>query len=224
VRIGQGVTAIDDWVFSDCGGLTAIHVDARNPAFSSLDGVLFDKTQTVLLKYPEGRIGGYTVPPTVTALRDYSFQDTAGLTSVALPGSVTRLGSQAFANCPNLTTVSIEGEAPAADASVFAGDAKATVYYFPGAVNWEAAWAGRPTALWNPQMPTADPGFGVRQGVFGFTITGSSNLVLVVEACTNLAGGSWSPVGTNTLTEGVSHFGDREWTDSASRFYRLRSP
>ena len=34
----------------------------------------------------------------------------------------------------------------------------------------------------------------------------------------------WSPVGTNTLLDGWSHFSDPEWTNYANRFYRLRSP
>jgi pimeloyl-ACP methyl ester carboxylesterase len=67
-------------------------------------------------------------------------------------------------------------------------------------------------------------GLGVRTNCFGFTIAGSSNLVIVVEACTNLAKPIWSPVGTNTLSGGLSYFRDPQWTNYPSRFYRLRSP
>lgn len=66
--------------------------------------------------------------------------------------------------------------------------------------------------------------FGVRTNQFGFNITGNSNLVVVVEACTNPANPAWSPVGTNTLTGGSSYFGDPRWTNYPRRFYRLRSP
>jgi Bacterial Ig-like domain len=67
-------------------------------------------------------------------------------------------------------------------------------------------------------------GVGVRTNRFGFTITGTSNLVIVVEACTNVAHPTWSPVGTNTLTGGSSYFSDPQWTNYPRRFYRLRSP
>ena len=65
--------------------------------------------------------------------------------------------------------------------------------------------------------------FGVRTNQFGFNITGSSNLVIVVEACclTNL---TWVPVGTNTLTGGSCYFSDPQWTNYPVRCYRLRSP
>ena len=50
--------------------------------------------------------------------------------------------------------------------------------------------------------------FGVRAGQFGFTITGASGLVIVVEECADLANPVWSPVGTNTLAGGSSYFSD----------------
>ena len=41
-----------DYVFSYCDSLTAISVDAQNPAFCSVDGVLYDKGRTMLINYP----------------------------------------------------------------------------------------------------------------------------------------------------------------------------
>ena len=76
--------------------------------------------------------------------------------------------------------------------------------------------------LWNPLVQTSGSSFGVRAGQFGFTITGTSGLVIVVEASADLA--NWTPVGTNTLTGGSSYFSDPQWTNYPARFYRLRSP
>jgi hypothetical protein len=78
--------------------------------------------------------------------------------------------------------------------------------------------------LWNPQAQTSGASFGVRTNRFGFTITGTSGLVIVVEACTNFANPIWFPVGTNTLTNGWFYFSDPRWTNYPGRFYRLRSP
>jgi hypothetical protein len=50
------------------------------------------------------------------------------------------------------------------------------------------------------------------------------NIPLVVEACTNLANPIWSPLATNTLSNGSSYFSDPQWTNYPTRFYRLRSP
>jgi hypothetical protein len=61
----------------------------------------------------------------------------------------------------------------------------------------------------------------VRTNRFGFTITGTSGLGVVVQACTNLAHPAWVPVGTNTLIGGLSYFSDTQWTNFPARFYRL---
>lgn len=66
-----------------------------------------------------------------------------------------------------------------------------------------------------------DASFGVRTNQFGFTITGTSNLVIVVEASTNLAGPAWYPLQTNTLAGGSSYFSDPQWSNYSARFYRL---
>ena len=123
------------------------------------------------------------------------------------------------------------GNAPTnnVDLTVFIGDTNATVYYLPGTTNWGSTLDGRPTVLWNPQAQTGDGSFGVQTNQFGFNITGSSNLVIVVEAATNLANPVWSPVSTNTLntfvgTNGTSYFSDPQWTNYPTRYYRLRSP
>jgi serpin B len=66
--------------------------------------------------------------------------------------------------------------------------------------------------------------FGVRTNQFGFNITGTSNIVVVVEACANLANPIWSAVSTNTLTGGSASFSDPQWTNCPIRLYRVRSP
>ena len=82
---------------------------------------------------------------------------------------------------------------------------------------------GFPTELWNPQAQTSGASFGVRTNQFGFNITGNSNLVVVVEGCTNLANPVWQPIQTDTLTDGTNYFSDPQWTNYPARFYRLSS-
>jgi len=153
------------------------------------------------------------------------------LTSVTIPNSVTHIGYDAFAHCTSLTAFYFKGNTPSLfgdededeDEYVFTSSDKSSVYYMPETTGWESTFGGRPAVLWNPQF-LSDASFGVRAGQFGFTITGPSGLVIVVEASADLANPVWSPVGTNTLTDGSSYFSDPQWTNYPSRFYRLRSP
>jgi hypothetical protein len=244
VTIGKGVTYLDAGMFSRCGRLTAITVDALNTAFSSEDGVLFNKGRTRLIEYPEGRVGTYTIPNTVTNIGNYAFQDCTGLSGVTIPGSVSSIGSQAFYSCASLTSVTIpasvtlgdnafsscnnltnvyfKGDAPS-DGFYFSNDPHATIYRVLGTAGWGTMFAGRPVVLWNPQMPTRDASFGVGANGFGFTLTVTNNLVIVIEACTNLTNPVWCPLQTNTLSGESLYFNDPQWTNYPGRFYRLRS-
>ena len=66
--------------------------------------------------------------------------------------------------------------------------------------------------------------FGVGPNGFGFNITGSPDIPLVVDASTNLTAQSWVPLQSCTLTNGLIHFNDPQWSSFSRRLYRIRSP
>jgi hypothetical protein len=74
-----------------------------------------------------------------------------------------------------------------------------------------------------PTILTNGPGFGVQSNGFGFTVSWAPNNPVVVEACSDLANPAWTPVATNTLTNGVFNFSDSGWTNFRQRYYRVSS-
>jgi hypothetical protein len=247
VIIPRSVSSIGASAFGFCSSLSTISVDALNLFFSSIDGVLFDKSQTRLIQCPGGKTGTYTVPNGVTNVQDSAFASCVNLTRVILPESVVAIGAECFSSCtrlisitfgsrlasigdyafyycPNLTSLYFKGNAPSIGSNLFGNTEKAIVYYLPGTTDWESSFGDRPAVLWNSQIQKNDQAFGVRTNCFGFTMTGTSNLVIVVEACTNLCDPAWCPLRTNTLTEGSLYFSDPGWTNYPGRFYRLRAP
>jgi hypothetical protein len=177
-------------------------------------------------------LASVTIPDSVTGVGAGAFSWCTSLTSVTIGNSVKSIGDTAFSHCDWLTSVYFRGNAPSVGADVFdfrfPGQGPfwdpATVYYLPGTTGWSTSLAGLPTVLWNPQVQTSSAGLGVRTNQFGFTISGTGNLVLVVEASTNLANPAWLPLQTNTLTSGSYYFSDPQWTNYPGRFYRLRWP
>ena len=107
VTIPGSVTSIGKPAFSQLGSLTNISVASANSAYFSADGVLFNKDQTTLIRFPARKYGGYTIPNSVTSIEEVAFSDCKGLNAVTIPSSVTSIGSSAFAGCASLTTVTI---------------------------------------------------------------------------------------------------------------------
>jgi hypothetical protein len=144
------------------------------------------------------------------------------LANVIVPDSVTNIGGDAFGACPSLISIYILGNAPPNDGTIFFNDSPSsvTVYYLPGTTNWGTTFGGVPTVLWNPQATVLSLG----GGKFDFNITGPTNAVIVVEACTNLANPVWIPVSTNTLSGGTSSFSDPQWVNYPNRYYGFNVP
>ena len=92
VTIPNSVTSIGEFAFYGCTGLTEINVDENNTVYSSIDGVVFNKSQTELVCYPGGKQGAYTIPNSVTSIEESAFYGCSSLTSVTIPNSVTSIG------------------------------------------------------------------------------------------------------------------------------------
>jgi hypothetical protein len=107
VTIGNSVTSIGVEAFLYCTGLMNIDVDSANTNYSSLNGVLFDKSKTIIVQYPGGRSGSYSIPDSVTSIWTWAFGGCTGLTGVTIPDRVTSIGYAAFASCTGLTGVTI---------------------------------------------------------------------------------------------------------------------
>jgi hypothetical protein len=107
ISINNAVSAIGERAFASCSKLTSINITSDNPAFSSVNGVLFDKTQTTLLQFPAGKIFTYTVPISVSHIADSAFYGCAGITGLTLPDTIVEIGKSAFELCTKLAEINL---------------------------------------------------------------------------------------------------------------------
>lgn len=84
-----------------------INVDPDNRNYSSIDGVLFNKSQTKLIKCPTSKTGSYIIPSTVTTICNAAFGGCTGLTDITIPSSVTTIEKSAFGYCDGLTSIDL---------------------------------------------------------------------------------------------------------------------
>lgn len=101
IRIPASVTEIGEGAFWECPALREYTVDAANPAFTSVKGVLFNQDKTRLLAYPAGKTDEkYEIPDTVTDISDGAFYGAKHVKSVTFPGSVKTAGFGGYGCCP----------------------------------------------------------------------------------------------------------------------------
>ena len=112
VTIPAGVTSVGQSPFIWCSGLASIFVDSSNPSYSSSSGVLFDKSQTLLLEAPAATTS-CTIPPTVTTIGVAAFAG-CRLSGVIVPSNVTSISYSAFTQCSMLASVTMLASTPPA--------------------------------------------------------------------------------------------------------------
>jgi hypothetical protein len=137
VTIPASVTSIGQQAFSGSYSLTNVTVDPANAVYSSIDGVLFSKAQTSLIRYGAGRNGDYLIPD-----------------------GVTTIGRSAFSYCDGLTSTWFLGNAPTlpqAESNVFFYSAMQVVYYRAGTTGWGSTYAGVPTFKTTASTPEMIP-------------------------------------------------------------------
>ncbi|MCD8151110.1 MAG: leucine-rich repeat protein [Clostridiales bacterium] len=108
LTLPASVESLGDLICSSCSNLTAFYVDYANTTYSAEDGVLFNKDQTELLCYPQGKADTtYSVPSSVTTVADYAIYNNKYLTSISLTDNITAIGDWAFAYCTALQSLAV---------------------------------------------------------------------------------------------------------------------
>jgi len=137
-----------DWA----GTFKQIHVGENNQNYSSIDGVLFDKTKTKLIIYPKGRDGSYTIPEGTQVIGRDAFGFCAGITSITVPDSVVKISNYAFYDADELSSIYFMGNAPVIEKNAFASTYSLyNVYYINGKTGFSNPWHGM-TAMYEGQI------------------------------------------------------------------------
>ena len=111
ITLPKFVTSVGDYMFLNVPKLTSITVDSDNINYSSdSNGILFNKSKTLLIAYPAGRIeGSYTIPNTVRTIGSGAFNAATYLKSLTIPISVISLGQCIVTNSAIQTIIFTPG-------------------------------------------------------------------------------------------------------------------
>jgi hypothetical protein len=213
--IPASVTGIREGAFADCTSLIAISVDPLNSFYSSVDGVFFNRSQTILIHCPAVKGGSYTIPESVTSIGPQAFSGCTSLTSVTIPESVTNIGHQAFSGCTSLTSISIPGSVSCIRGGTFSDCRSLTRVTIPDSVSSIGGYAfSGCTSLTSISIPESV------SGIWGGTFFGCSSLTRVTIPDSVSCIGPQAFSGCTSLTSvaignGVTSIGDDAFSDCA---------
>lgn len=117
--IPESVTAIGYYAFYGCSNLKQIDVDEQNQFYRAINGVLFNKDATELIKSPAGKEDKeYSIPESVTSIGDYAFAGCQYMLNITMPDNITNMGEYAFANSM-LESVTIPNSVTSLERGIF---------------------------------------------------------------------------------------------------------
>ncbi len=109
ISLPDSLTSIGDMAFADCAELTKIALFRTNPAYSVIDGDLYNKEETVLIQYAIGKEdASFSIPEGVEEIDCSAFLNAANLQSVSIPASVSLIGDRAFSTCTALKEITVD--------------------------------------------------------------------------------------------------------------------
>jgi hypothetical protein len=134
---------------------------------------LFNKSQTLLIVYPAGKAGSYTIPNSVTSIEGQAFGSCTNLTSVTIPNSVTNIGNYTFSYCTSLISLTIPNSVTSIGGSAFEGCTSLTSVTLGNSVTYIGPYAFLScTNLTSVTIPNSVTSIGDYAFVFCTSLTG----------------------------------------------------
>jgi hypothetical protein len=201
VTIGNNVTNIAKDAFSGCTGLTTVTI----PDSVMVIGISAFKSCTALTNISVGnnvtslgdnafyncsKLARINLGTNLSNIGFQAFYSCANLRYITFPSNLTNIGNYAFQGCANLNNNFFQGNAPSVGSSTFVGLLYPQMYYVQGTTNWSATFAGRPTHLWDPQVPfsytTNNGNITITGYIYGYNNAGDPEVMIIPSTITGL--------------------------------------
>ncbi len=143
IELGSTINSIGKSSFRECIKLLEIVVSDSNTTYKTVNGNLYTKDGTILIKYAEGKIDAeFIIPESVTTIFEYAFFHANNLQSVTLPENITEIKSEAFAGCKKLMNIIIPSIVSVIDRQAFYNCTNLTIYCEATSQpeGWDANW------------------------------------------------------------------------------------
>ena len=176
INIPFSVTFIGARAFQCSYKLTTINVANSNLNYCDIDGILFTKDQTALIRYPAGKAAiEYTIPNSVASIGNYAFDGCHSLTRINIPTSVTSIGDCTFSSCFGLTSIKIPNSVTSIGQGAFAYCPYLKNVTLPNSITSIAPWTFHYCdSLTNITIPNTVETIGER----AFSVSGLTSVII----------------------------------------------
>lgn len=110
IFIPWSVLSIGQGVFSYCTSVDYIYVQPSNPNYSSVDGVLCNKSGDMIINVPGNYEGSFVIPDSVNIVLEMSFSGCTKLETIEIGKSITYLDPYIFDGCDSLRYLKVDPE------------------------------------------------------------------------------------------------------------------
>lgn len=108
IYIPDTISEIDSDAFGGCYSLKTFIVSENNPKYCAIDGHLYNKNGTVLIRYAIGQTNTtFEIPQNVMVIGTSAFENIENLTNIILPYNLDIIYYHSFYKCANLTELII---------------------------------------------------------------------------------------------------------------------
>ena len=95
--IRKNITWFNIYAINGCVKLTSITVDNKNKYYSTVNGILYDKSKTTLIYYPANKSGSiFKIPSKVSFISFCAFEESQNLKTVEISNTVKMVGKHIF--------------------------------------------------------------------------------------------------------------------------------
>ena len=190
-----------------CRFLTNIEVSQNNKYYKSIDGNLYSKDETKLIKYAIGKKDvSFSIPDTVDMVFGEAFLGCTSLESIEIPNSVTWIGGGAFEDCTSLTSIEIPDSVTRIEDWTFSGCYSLTTIIIPDSVTSIGGWAFEYSGLTSIKIPNSVTSIGD----YAFSNCSSLTSVTIPDSITRIENGTFASchsLTTITIPASVTRIG-----------------
>ena len=211
ITIPSSVTNIGNSIFAGCKCLNQINVDNENPNYSSLDGILYNKSKSLLLSCVNKE--KVIIPNSVTSIESGAFYGCTSLKSITIPNSVTSIGDRAFCECTSLTSITIPKGVTSIGEDAFNGCTSLTSITIPNSVTSIGDYAFYEcTSLTSITIPNSVTSIGRE----AFEYCTSLKSITIPNSVTSIESGAFcecTSLKSITIPNSVTSIGDRAFDE-----------